>query len=88
MEGEQILTAEVQENPPALKVGDWIVVLLLTMIPVVNLIVLLIWAFGSGTNPNKGNFAKAALIWMLIWIVLYTLIIVLFGAAMFMAGDF
>jgi len=57
-------------------VGDWIVILLLLSIPLVNLIVLLVWAFDNSTNTIKANFAKAALIWVGIFLVLYLLLIV------------
>jgi hypothetical protein len=51
-------------------VGDWVVTLLIMFIPLVNLIMLFVWAFSDGTNVSKANWAKATLIWMLIGIVL------------------
>jgi len=51
-------------------VGQWVLTLFLTAIPVVGLIMLFVWAFGSNTSISKSNWAKAALIWMLIGIVL------------------
>jgi hypothetical protein len=65
------------------KVGDWFVTILITAIPLVGLIMLFVWAFGSGTNPNKANWAKASLIWCLVGIVLGILFIVIFGALIF-----
>ncbi|PZT53015.1 hypothetical protein DN757_24535 [Paenibacillus silvae] len=50
--------------------------LFLLMIPLVNLIMLFVWAFG-GSNPSKANFAKASLMWGLIVIVFYILLIAL-----------
>jgi len=88
MENETTLQTEFHDNAPIMKVGDWLIVLLLLIIPVVNLIMLLIWAFGSDTNPNKSNYAKAALIWMLIWVVLYVFFIVVFGAAFLFSNGF
>lgn len=62
---------------------DWMITILLLAIPVVNLIMLFVWAFGGGTNPSKSNFAKASLIWALIGIVVYVIFFVLiFGAIM------
>lgn len=55
---------------PVVSVGDWFVTLLVVSIPIVNLIVLLIWAFGGSTNPNKVTFAKANLIWLAVAIAL------------------
>lgn len=66
---------------PKISVGDWMITLLVSAIPIVNIIMLFVWAFGSNTNLNKSNWAKAALIWILIVIVLWVLLIVLFGAS-------
>jgi len=55
--------------------GDWVVTLLLLMIPVVNLVLLFVWAFSSETNLNKKNFAKAQLIFMAVGIVLSILFV-------------
>ncbi len=59
---------------------EWIISILLLAIPIVNIIMLFIWAFGGGTNPSKSNFAKAYLIWAVIGIVLSILFMILFGA--------
>ncbi|MFH1120907.1 MAG: hypothetical protein V1775_13900 [Bacteroidota bacterium] len=74
---------ETPENnqTPVISVGDWIITLLIQAIPLVNIIMLFVWAFGSGNNPNKANWAKAVLIWMAIGIVLAIIILVIFGAA-------
>lgn len=60
---------EYQQLPPV-SVVDWVLTILVLCIPLVNLIMLFVWGFGSGTNPSKANFAKAALLWMLIGIIL------------------
>lgn len=59
-----------RQNEPVISLGDWFITLLICFIPFVNIIMLLIWAFGGGTNPNKANFAKAALIFVLIWLLI------------------
>lgn len=74
-----------QNNAPVVSIGEWIVTVLLTAIPFVNLVMLLIWGFGGGTNPSKANFAKASLIWMAIGLVFCIIFYVLFGAAMLAA---
>ena len=50
-------------------VGSWMLTLFITGIPVVNLIYLLVLAFGSSATPSKRNFARATLIWALIALV-------------------
>ncbi|GAB1403909.1 MAG: hypothetical protein PHX54_08310 [Lentimicrobiaceae bacterium] len=62
-----------------ISIGDWMITLLITSIPFVNLIMLFVWAFSRETNPNKANWAKAMLLWMLIGIAMVVLIIVVFG---------
>ena len=54
---------------PVMTLGEWMIIMLLTAIPIVGIIMLLVWAFSGETNPTKSNFAKAALIWILIGIV-------------------
>ena len=61
-------------------VGNWMLTYLLMCIPIVNLILLLVWAFGSGAPVSKANWAKASLIWMLIFILFYVLMFVVIGA--------
>ncbi|NCU36977.1 MAG: hypothetical protein GX103_13355 [Bacteroidales bacterium] len=66
-------------------VGDWVLTILITAIPLVGVIMLFVWAFSGGTNVSKANWAKAILIWMLVGLVLT---ILFWGAlgSMFMGG--
>jgi uncharacterized membrane protein YdbT with pleckstrin-like domain len=66
---------------PVVKTSEWVLTILITAIPLVGFIMLFVWAFGSGTNPSKANWAKAALIWMVIGLVAVILWTVLFGVA-------
>jgi len=72
-------------NEP-LSVGQYVGMMLLSGLPLVGLILLLIWAFGSEANINKRNYARAVLIIALIAIAVG----VVFGVAMagFMASMF
>ncbi|MGB6034926.1 MAG: hypothetical protein WBG42_01575 [Cryomorphaceae bacterium] len=74
------------ENPQS--VTDWVITLFITYIPLVNIIMLLIWAFDAETPLNKKNWAKARLIWVLIGIAISTIIFTIFGAAMLASGIF
>jgi hypothetical protein len=56
--------------------GDWLLVYVIMCIPLVNLVMLFVWAFGSGP-VSKQNWAKATLLWMIIVTVLWFLF---FGA--------
>ena len=82
MENINPLNMQDPRNLP-LSVGDWFVTLLITFIPIVNVIMYLVWAFSDGTNHSKRNFAKAALLWIAIGLVLYTIIFVIAGVAIF-----
>ena len=44
-------------------------------IPLVNFIMLLVWAFGSGAPASQSNWAKATLIWMVILTILWFVLI-------------
>ncbi len=67
----------VQHEP--VSVGDWILTIIISAIPLVNIIMLLVWAFSSGTNPSKANWAKAYLVFLAILIALYFVMIVMVG---------
>jgi len=51
-------------------VGEWFVTWLIMLIPIANIVMMFVWAFGSGTKPSKANFFKFALILLAISIVL------------------
>ncbi len=55
-----------------LSVGAWLLMLLLSAIPVVNLIFYLYWAFGPRfkINVNRRNYSRAVLIVMAIALLL------------------
>lgn len=61
--------------------GEWMVALLLMMIPCVNIIMMFVFAFGK-SKKSKSNFFKAYLVWFLIMFVLSIIIGVAFGASM------
>ncbi len=51
-------------------VTDWLITYLIMAIPLVNIVMAFIWAFGENTKPSKANWAKAMLIISLIALVL------------------
>ena len=53
--------------------GDWLITMLLSCIPLVGFIMLFVWAFSSSTPPSKANWAKATLVFFLVAIVLSVL---------------
>ena len=65
---------------PVVSIKEWLLTNLILMIPLVNIVMTLVWAFGSNTNPNKANYFKAALILFVIYLVL-AVAVVIFGSA-------
>ena len=59
-----------------MSVGEWMVTMLVTAIPIIGFIMLFVWAFGDGSNPNKKSWARASLMFFAIGIVLYFVLIV------------
>ncbi len=61
----------VDNNPEPVTMQEWLITMLILMIPIVNLVMPFVWAFGGGANPSKANFFKAQLIFMVIGIILW-----------------
>lgn len=62
--------------------GEWMLSLLIMMIPCANIIMAFVWAFSSKEKKSKSNFFKAYLIFMAIVIVLYIILFIVLGASM------
>lgn len=67
-------------NPPALTVGQYIATFILSAIPFIGFILMLVWAFDSGTNLNKKNYARAVLLLLAIGIAASILISIIGGS--------
>ena len=65
-----------KKDRQVMSVSDWLVTLLLMLIPLVNLILLIVWAVSDSGNRNRANWAKAYLLVLLVSIVLSALIFV------------
>ena len=50
--------------------GNWIITMLLMCIPLVNVVLMFVWAFGSNVNKSKKTFFQAQLIFSAIGIVM------------------
>lgn len=60
-----------QSQCEILSVKQYMVMLLLLCIPIVNFVLLLMWSFGSSAGPSKKNFARAMLFFTVIMVVLW-----------------
>jgi fatty acid desaturase len=60
---------------PVITIKQWMIMMLILIIPIVNIVMMFVWAFGEG-NPTKKNYFKASLIFAAIILVLYVIIFV------------
>ena len=67
-----------QPGSDPLRVGQYIGMLLLMCVPILNIILLFVWNFGGSVNLNKKNFARASLVLGAIGLILS----IVFGAAL------
>ncbi len=47
---------------PPMTLGEWIITLIITAIPCVNIIMLFVWGFSQGGNTSRKNYCRAVLI--------------------------
>jgi MFS family permease len=78
---------ESNQERKALSVGGWIGTLIVMAIPVVNIIMMFVWGFGSGDIGRK-RFCIASLILAAIGIVITVAIGLLTGFAMLSFLDY
>lgn len=62
---------QAQPGSEPLRVGQYIGMFLLMCIPILNIILLFVWSFGSSANLNKKNFARASLILSAIMLIFW-----------------
>ena len=65
-----------------LSTGEWLLTLIVGIIPCAGLILYIIWAFGNSGNLNRRNYCRASLIFQVISYVLvifFVLIVVVGG---------
>lgn len=59
---EPIYPTQAPQPQEEMSMGEWVRILLLTLIPIVNIVLLCVWAFDSTSRPTKRNWARAQLI--------------------------
>lgn len=69
------------QDTSVMSLGQWMITLLITAIPCVNIVMLFVWGFGAG-NENRKNYCRAVLIFTGIVIVLYFLLFLVLGVSM------
>lgn len=79
--GQQPYPPQGGEYGPVMTTKQWLVMFLLLLIPIAQLVLPFVWAFGEG-NPNRRNYWRAALIFALIMFGLMILLFILLGTTM------
>lgn len=74
--------ASSYQSSSVMTTKDWLITIIISCIPLVGIIMLFVWAFGSDTPETKGNWAKAMLLFFVLMIVLWIVISLVFGAAL------
>ncbi len=64
-------------------VKDWLITMLILCIPIVNIVMVFVWAFGGGAKPSKSNFFRAVLLWAVIGIALTLVLGITTGLTLF-----
>ena len=72
----------VVEDTSPLKTSDYLIMSLLSCVPIAGIVVMLIWAFSSGVNVNRRNYSRAYLILAAVGVVLYILFLIAMTAFM------
>jgi len=52
--------SDTQYKP--LSIGNWIITFIILAIPLINIIMLVVWAVSGSTHPSKKSYAQASLI--------------------------
>ena len=66
---------KIREQEKVLGIKDWLKVLIIIMIPIVNIVMWIVWLVSEKTNLNLKNYLIASLIligiFLLLWIILF-----------------
>lgn len=61
-------------------IKEWLITILIMSIPIVNIVMIFVWAFGNGTKESKANYFKATLIMFVIGIIIAILFYAILGS--------
>lgn len=78
---KQSYNSGMDESP--MTMGDWVLTLLAFMIPCAGIVLYFVWAFGKSGNINRRNYCRASLIISGVGVVLYIVIIMIFGISFY-----
>ena len=70
-----------------MSMGEWMITLLIMMIPCANIVMAFVWAISSKEKKSKSNYFKAYLIFTAIIMVLLVIFLIVWGVAIASALD-
>lgn len=62
-----------------LSVGEWMITILFYIIPIVNIVMMAVWAFSTKGNVHRRNLSRASLLWWIIILVAYVVAMTVAG---------
>jgi hypothetical protein len=75
-----------QRNAAIMSTKEWALTIFLASLPIIGFVLVLVWAFDSGTDVNKKNWARGSLLLMLIYFILAMLFLFAFGGLALLAS--
>lgn len=72
-----------QSDNSSMDLKDWILTLIVLLIPCVGIVMYFVWAFESNGNINRRNFCRAQLIIFAVLLGIYLVLFMLFGVVAF-----
>ena len=63
---DQYQNPEHRRYETPITVGQWMLYLFVTYLPIIGIVMLFVWAFGDSSQKNRANWAKAQLLWRII----------------------
>jgi len=68
-----------QSDKRVLGVGEWMITILVFLLPLVNIIMMAYWAFSADGNVNRRNLSRACLLWIIILLIAYVVAMAVAG---------
>ncbi len=79
--------APKEELEEPITMGEWLITMLIMMIPCANIIMMFVWAFSSSEKKSKSNYFKAYLIFFAVTAVFAFIMVMVLSAAVGNAID-
>ena len=76
-ENNDNINLSYDEYSKPMTIKDWLITNLLMLIPIANIVLVFVWAFGSNVNKSKKTYFQASLIMAGIVLSLYIVIIII-----------